>query len=113
MPDWASNVEASLDAIADLAPGPRAGLALKLTIRDDRIAAIDGIDDSEGLCSDLCIARATSISPRSSPCGPIPGTARDLLPAKWMATTVRSEMPRNFTSTCSASRASPSITALP
>src|SRR5258705_917749 len=54
-PDWASNVEASLDAIADLASGPRAGLALELAeYAIDRIEqVIDSIDDSEGDCSEL------------------------------------------------------------
>ena len=53
--DWASNVDASLDAIADLASGPRAGLALELAEHAiDRIErAIDSIDDSEGYCSEL------------------------------------------------------------
>ena len=52
---WASNVDASLDAIADLASGPRAGLALELAEhaigRIER--AIDSIDDSDGYCSGL------------------------------------------------------------
>ena len=53
--DWASNVDASLDAIADLASGPRVGLALELAEHAiDRIErAIDSIDDSEGYCSEL------------------------------------------------------------
>ena len=55
VPDWASSVDASLDAIGDLVSGPRAGLALELAeYAIDRIErAIDGIDDSEGLCSEL------------------------------------------------------------
>jgi hypothetical protein len=55
VPDWASNVAASLDAIADLASGSRAGLALELAeYAIDRIErAIDSIDDSEGGCSEL------------------------------------------------------------
>jgi tetratricopeptide (TPR) repeat protein len=55
VPDWASNVEVSLEPIADLASGSRAGLALELAeYAIDRIErAIDGIDDSEGLCSEL------------------------------------------------------------
>ena len=55
VPDWASNVEASLEAIADVASRSRAGLALELAeYAIDRIErAIDGIDDSEGLCSEL------------------------------------------------------------
>jgi uncharacterized Zn finger protein len=53
--DWASNIDASLDAIADLASGPRVGLALELAEHAiDRIErAIDSIDDSEGYCSEL------------------------------------------------------------
>jgi len=53
--DWASNVDVSLDAIADLASGPRVGLALELAEHAiDRIErAIDSIDDSEGYCSEL------------------------------------------------------------
>jgi len=70
--DWASNVEASLDAIGDLAPGPRAGLALELAeYAIDRIErAIDSIDDSEGGCSELLhhardihLAAAESVRP--------------------------------------------------
>jgi uncharacterized Zn finger protein len=55
VPDWASSVDASLEAIDDLVSGPRAGLALELAeYAIDRIErAIDGIDDSEGLCSEL------------------------------------------------------------
>jgi uncharacterized Zn finger protein len=55
VPGWASSVDASLDAIDDLVSGPRAGLALELAeYAIDRIErAIDGIDDSEGLCSEL------------------------------------------------------------
>ena len=114
--DWASNVEASLDAIGDLAPGPRAGLALELAeYAIDRIErAVDSIDDSEGGCSELLhhardihLAAAESRGP--TPCNS-PATS---LPAKWMATTVRSEMPRNFTPTCLENRASPNIAALP
>jgi uncharacterized Zn finger protein len=70
--DWASNVEASLDAIGDLAPGPRAGLALELAeYAIDRIErAIESIDDSEGGCSELLhhardihLAAAESVRP--------------------------------------------------
>jgi uncharacterized Zn finger protein len=52
---WASSVDASLDAIDDLASGPRAGLALELAEHAiDRIErAIDSIDDSDGHCSEL------------------------------------------------------------
>jgi tetratricopeptide (TPR) repeat protein len=53
--DWAMNVNASLDAIDDLASGSRAVLALELAeYAIDRIErAIDSIDDSEGCCSEL------------------------------------------------------------
>ena len=72
VPDWASNVEASLDAIADLASGSRTGLALELAeYAIDRIErAIDSIDDSEGGCSELLyhardihLAAAESVRP--------------------------------------------------
>jgi uncharacterized Zn finger protein len=71
-PGWASNVNASLDAIADLASGPRAGLALELAEHAiDRIErAIDSIDDSEGECGallhrarDIHLAAAESARP--------------------------------------------------
>jgi uncharacterized Zn finger protein len=53
--DWASHVDISLDTIADLASGPRAGLALELAEHAiDRIErAIDSIDDSDGECGEL------------------------------------------------------------
>ena len=53
--DWASNVDASLDAIAELASGTRAGLALELAEHaiDQIERAIDGIDDFEGECGEL------------------------------------------------------------
>jgi len=53
--DWAMNVNASLDAIDDLASGSRAVLALELAeYAIDRIGrAIDSIDDSEGHCGEL------------------------------------------------------------
>jgi uncharacterized Zn finger protein len=55
VPGWASNVNASLDAIDDLASGTRAGLALELAEHAiDRIErAIDSIDDSDGHCGGL------------------------------------------------------------
>jgi uncharacterized Zn finger protein len=54
-PGWAANVEAALGAIADLASGARAGLALELAEHAiDRIErAIESIDDSDGHCSEL------------------------------------------------------------
>jgi len=60
---WAEGVDAALDALADLASGGRAGLALNLVERAiDRIErAVEEIDDSDGHC---CIAPATSISPQ-------------------------------------------------
>lgn len=52
MPAWASDAGASLDALAGLASGPRAGLALKLA--EHAIArlerAAEHIDDSDGRC---------------------------------------------------------------
>jgi hypothetical protein len=53
--DWAMNVNASLDAIDDLASGSRAVIALELAeYAIDRIGrAIDSIDDSEGHCGEL------------------------------------------------------------
>jgi uncharacterized Zn finger protein len=55
VPGWASNVNASLDAIDDLASGTRADLALELAEHAiDRIErAIDSIDDSDGHCGAL------------------------------------------------------------
>jgi hypothetical protein len=55
VPGWASNVNASLDAIDDLASGARAGFALELAEHAiDRIErAIDSIDDSDGHCGGL------------------------------------------------------------
>ncbi|HKM62644.1 MAG TPA: SWIM zinc finger family protein [Acidisphaera sp.] len=53
--DWADRVDSVLDAVADLASGARAGLALKLVERAiDRIErGIDEIDDSDGHCGAL------------------------------------------------------------
>ena len=64
--DWASNVDASLDAIAELASGTRAGLALELAeyAIDQIERAIDGIDDSEGECGELFASRARHPSRR-------------------------------------------------
>jgi uncharacterized Zn finger protein len=52
---WAANVEAVLDAIADLVSGGPGGLALKLVERAiDRIAhAAQSLDDSDGHCAAL------------------------------------------------------------
>jgi len=59
---WAVGVEEALDAVADLAPGGRAGLALKLVAhaiaRIER--AVENIDDSDGHCSAL-LERARDI----------------------------------------------------
>jgi tetratricopeptide (TPR) repeat protein len=53
--DWAAGVGEALDAVAELASGGRAGLALKLAERAiDRIEqAIGSIDDSDGHCGGL------------------------------------------------------------
>lgn len=53
--DWAENVGAALDAVAQLTDGPHAALAMKLAAHAiDRIeGAIEAIDDSDGHCSAL------------------------------------------------------------
>lgn len=55
--DWAAGVDAALDAIAGLASGARAGLALKLAERAiERIErAVENIDDSDGHCGALLL----------------------------------------------------------
>ncbi|WFU14103.1 DUF6880 family protein [Bradyrhizobium sp. CB3481] len=60
--DWASNLNASLDVIDDLASGSRSDLALELAeYAIDRIErAIANVDDSDGYCSEL-LARARDI----------------------------------------------------
>lgn len=78
---WAGDVDAALDAVADLASGGRAGLALELAERAiDRIeGAIEEIDDSDGHCGDL-LARARDIhlaAARAARPEPVP-LARDL-----------------------------------
>ncbi len=52
---WAADVDEVLDAVADLVPAGRAGLALKLAQRAiDRIErAVESIDDSDGNCGAL------------------------------------------------------------
>jgi tetratricopeptide (TPR) repeat protein len=54
-PDWAAGVDAVLDTLAELASGPRAGVALQLAERSiDRIEIAAGsIDDSDGHCGAL------------------------------------------------------------
>ena len=61
-PGWAANVDAALDALADLASGTRANLALELAEHAiDRIErAIEEIDDFDGHCSAL-LERARGI----------------------------------------------------
>ncbi len=51
-PSWAAEVDAALDAIADLSSGARAGLALELAERAiERIEqVVENIDDSDGHC---------------------------------------------------------------
>jgi len=73
---WASDVDAALDAIADLPSAGRAGIALKLAERAiDRIErAIADIDDSDGHCGGL-LERARAIhlaAARVSPPDPVP-----------------------------------------
>lgn len=52
---WAAEVDAALDAVADLSSGARAGLALELAERAiERIEqAVESIDDSDGHCGAL------------------------------------------------------------
>ncbi|HJQ57841.1 MAG TPA: acyltransferase [Vineibacter sp.] len=59
---WAAGVETTLDAIADIAAGERAGLAVTLAMHAiDRIEqAIDSLDDSDGHCGSL-LERAEEI----------------------------------------------------
>jgi tetratricopeptide (TPR) repeat protein len=70
--DWAAEVDATLDVVADLASGARAGLAMKLAERAmDRIErAIEEVDDSDGdvggllhRARDIHLAAATSMRP--------------------------------------------------
>ena len=73
-PGWAANVDAALDAFADLASGTRANLALELAEHAiDRIErAIEEIDDFDGHCSallervrDIHFAAAETAQPES------------------------------------------------
>lgn len=59
---WAAGVEAALDALEDMASGPRAALVVELAGHTaTRIEkAIDEIDDSDGYCGDL-LERARQI----------------------------------------------------
>ena len=59
---WAAEVDAALDALAELASGRRAGVILKLAVRAiERIErAVEDIDDSDGHCTTL-LDRARSI----------------------------------------------------
>lgn len=81
--DWSGNVDAALDAIAQLATGRHAALAMKLADHAiDRIeAAIEAIDDSDGHCGGLLerageihLAACLAAKPDSV------GLARDLFP---------------------------------
>ncbi len=81
--DWSGNVDAALDAVAQLATGPHAALALKLA--DHAIARIEGaiesIDDSDGHCGGL-LERAGEIhlaACRAAKPDPVE-LARDLFP---------------------------------
>ena len=60
--DWADRVNEALDAVADLASGPRAKLALEMAEHAvDRIdEALNEIDDSDGYCGG-CLASAAAI----------------------------------------------------
>jgi len=60
--DWAERVNEALDAVADLASGPRAKLALEMAeLAVDRIdKALNEIDDSDGYCGG-CLERAAAI----------------------------------------------------
>ena len=81
--DWSENVDAALDAVAQLATGRHAGLAMKLAAHAiDRIeGAIEEIDDSDGHCSGL-LERAGDIhldACRAAKPNPVE-LARDLFP---------------------------------
>lgn len=81
--DWAENVGAALDAVAQLATGRHAALAMKLADHAiDRIeGAIEAIDDSEGHCGGL-LERAGDIhlaACRAAKPDPVE-LARDLFP---------------------------------
>jgi tetratricopeptide (TPR) repeat protein len=54
-PEWAAGVDAMLDALEQLASGPRAALVIELAVHAiTRIEhAIDNIDDSDGYCTGL------------------------------------------------------------
>lgn len=81
--DWSANVDAALGAIAQLATGRHAGLAMKLAAHAiDRIeGAIEEMDDSDGHCSGL-LERAGNIhldACRAAKPDPVE-LARDLFP---------------------------------
>ena len=81
--DWSDNVDAALDAVALLAAGRHAALAMKLAVHAiDRIeGAIEAIDDSDGHCGGL-LERAGDIhldACRAAKPDPIE-LARDLFP---------------------------------
>jgi hypothetical protein len=81
--DWAENVDAALDAVAPLASGDRAGLAMTLAAHAiSRIeGAIEEVDDSDGHCGGL-LERASEIhlaACRAAKPDPVE-LARDLFP---------------------------------
>jgi tetratricopeptide (TPR) repeat protein len=61
-PSWAADVDAVLDALAELAPGPHAPVVIGLAdVAASRVeCALEDIDDSDGFCSEL-IERAQLI----------------------------------------------------
>jgi tetratricopeptide (TPR) repeat protein len=56
-PDWAANINAVLDHVAELIPAGRTGIALRLAeLAIDRVgAAIEQVDDSDGYCGSLLV----------------------------------------------------------
>jgi hypothetical protein len=83
-PRWRTGVDAALEAVADIASGPRAGIALKLIEHAiDRIeAAFEAIDDSDGHLAARTCARSSPACRSCFPAGsccvrPGPVRARD------------------------------------
>ncbi len=110
--DWAAGVDAALDAVADLVPSGRAGIALRLVERVvDRIEeTFETIDDSDGhrgallnRAADIHLAAAQAARPSRSSWRAISS------PARWRASSIRSPMRLGAMPTCSAKPARANI----
>ena len=113
---WADGVGMALDAVAELATGEHANVALKLAEHAiDRVEqAIESMDDSDGYCGalleqarDIHLAACRTVGPIRSRW---PGT---FLIARWTASTTPSTAQPQSTTRCSARWAWQSIVALP